>query len=97
MNFPELKRYGIVFTLISLTTVVLSMIWKVPYIYTVIGFAAWSFAGHLITIDDDVPGGWSNPDGNTSFPWLELAIKAAVLFGLVGMTFFFPSLRGLGT
>ena len=26
--------------------------------------------GVLITIDDDLPGGWSNPDGNVRPPWL---------------------------
>jgi hypothetical protein len=26
--------------------------------------------GLLITIDDDLPGGWSNPDGKVRAPWL---------------------------
>jgi hypothetical protein len=93
---PEFKRYGIVLTMICMTTAILSAFWKVPYLYTFIGFAAWIFAGHLITIDDDFPGGWSNPDGSSPLPWRELAIKTAVLLGLVGLIFFFPALRALG-
>ena len=27
--------------------------------------------GILVTIDDDLPGGFSNPDGNTPGPWRE--------------------------
>ena len=34
-------------------------------------FVAWPLGGTLITIDDDLPGGWSNPDGTVRPPWLE--------------------------
>jgi hypothetical protein len=69
----------------------------VPYLYTAIGFAVWAFAGHLITIDDDFPGGWSNPDGDVPFPWPELAIEAAVLLALLWLAFLAPALSQLGT
>jgi hypothetical protein len=29
----------------------------------------WPVFGLIVTIDDDLPGGWSNPDGKTSPPW----------------------------
>jgi hypothetical protein len=29
----------------------------------------WLVLGLLVTIDDDLPGGWSNPDGKTPPPW----------------------------
>lgn len=35
--------------------------------FTIIGFSAWAFFGHLITSDDDAPGGWSNPDCSLPF------------------------------
>jgi hypothetical protein len=92
----ELKRYGIMLVIVCLTAVFLSWMWKVPYLYTAIGFAAWAFAGHLITIDDDLPGGWSNPNGDIPFPWAELAIKATILFSLLGLVFLVPSLQTLG-
>jgi hypothetical protein len=40
--------------------------------------------GVLITIDDDLPGGWSNPDGRVRPPWLywenwaEIASRGAI-------------------
>lgn len=97
MSVPQLKRYSILLALVFSTAIVLSLIWKVAYLYTLIGFAVWTFAGHIITIDDDLPNGWSNPERSFPFPWIELAIKAAVLLGLLGSVFLIPSLRTLGT
>ncbi len=34
-----------------------------------LALAVWPFAGVLITADDDLPGGFSNPDGKTLPPW----------------------------
>jgi len=96
VSVSESKRYGVIIATICSIAVMLSLIWAVPYLYTAIGFAVWALVGHLITIDDDVPGGWSNPDGSVPFPWVELAIKAAVLLILVGLVFFIPALQTLG-
>ena len=44
--------------------------------------AAWASFGHLITIDDDFRGGFSNPDGDPEIQrssLAELSIKFAVL------------------
>lgn len=96
MSVRQLKRYSILLALVCSTAVILSLIWKVPYLYTLIGFAVWAFAGHLITIDDDLPNGWSNPDRSVPIPWTELAIKAGVLLSLLGLTLLIPGLRTLG-
>jgi hypothetical protein len=32
-------------------------------------FVGWPILGTLVTIDDDLPGGWSNPDGSVRPPW----------------------------
>ena len=96
MSVRQLKRYIILSTLVCSTAVILSLTWEVPYLYTLIGFAILAFAGHLITIDDDLPNGWSNPDGSIPFPWTELAIKAGVLLSLLGLAFLTPSVRTLG-
>src|ERR1700722_19126857 len=36
-------------------------------------FVGWPLAGTLITIDDDFPGGWGNPDGKTTPEWKTVA------------------------
>jgi hypothetical protein len=30
----------------------------------------WAAIGHLVTFDDDLPGGWSNPEKSRAF-WLK--------------------------
>jgi hypothetical protein len=45
-------------------------------------FVGWPVGGTLITIDDDLPGGWSNPDGTVRPPWLEAPFWRQVSWGL---------------
>lgn len=78
------------------TAVALSLLWQIPYIFSVIGFATWAFVGHLVTADDDLPGGWSNPDGRLPFLWGELGAKAAVLLVSCLLAALFPAVRRLG-
>jgi len=42
-------------------------------------FVGWPPAGTLITIDDDLPGGWSNPDGKSTSEWKTTAWWANIL------------------
>lgn len=42
--------------------------------------------GHLVTLDEDAPGEWSNPDGSKSiwrFSLIELSIKILVFIAVV--------------
>ena len=81
---------------ITALAVLLSFIWHVPYLYTLIGVAAWAFIGHIVTADDDARGGWSNPDGSIPFPWQEVAVKTALLALLLVVAVLFPGLRAFG-
>ena len=43
---------------------------------------AWAFFGHLVTLDDDFPGGWSNPERSAKFVYqslLAIAVKLILL------------------
>jgi hypothetical protein len=42
-------------------------------------YVGWPLAGTVITIDDDFPGGWSNPDGKTTPEWKTPAWWANIL------------------
>lgn len=48
--------------------------------------SGWAAAGHLITLDDDLPGGWSNP-GESKWFWYrslaEFLCKVAVFGALI--------------
>ena len=45
-------------------------------------FVGWPLGGTLITADDDLPGGWSNPDGSVRPPWLEAPFWGYIAAGL---------------
>ena len=45
-------------------------------------FVGWPLLGTLITADDDLPGGWSNPDGTITPPW-----RTAGFWGQLSMGF----------
>ena len=40
----------------------------------------WPLVGTLITADDDLPGGWSNPHGTVPPPWKAARFWADLLF-----------------
>ncbi len=48
-------------------------------------FLAWPIIGTFVTIDDDLPGGWANPDGDRLLPtempvyWTNLLVGLAVV------------------
>lgn len=79
----------------SIAAIALSVLWRVPYILTFLGVAALVLVGHVVTIDDDMPGGWSNPDGSQPFPWGELLVKAAVV-AVLALLALVPGIRALG-
>jgi hypothetical protein len=90
-----IKRIAILLLASTLAAIGLSALWRVPYIFTFVGVAALVLAGHVATIDDDMPGGWSNPDGSQPFPWAELLVKAAVV-GVLALLALVPGVRALG-
>jgi hypothetical protein len=45
-------------------------------------FVGWPLLGTLITIDDDMKGGWSNPDGAVRPPWLRIPFWGQSIAGL---------------
>jgi hypothetical protein len=55
--------------------------------------SGWGAIGHLVTLDDDMPGGWSNPDGLRAF-WFESLVQLVikiVIFG--GVLWLFVTLQ----
>ena len=52
--------------------------------------AAWAFLGHLVTLDDDFPGGWSNEGGSRAVAVKSVLLLAAkgILLGVVGLVVF---------
>ena len=45
---PEIiKRYAILLVVVIAAALLLSLVWHVPYVYTLIGFSVWAFVGHM--------------------------------------------------
>ncbi|QFT55389.1 hypothetical protein FIU95_12575 [Microbulbifer sp. THAF38] len=84
---------------ILVVVVGLSIFAGVAYIYTLCGLSVWAVIGHLVKLDDDMPGEWSNMEGSPE-AWrrsrVELLIKSLVMFSLVTTTLAFPSLGEFG-
>jgi hypothetical protein len=93
---PRTKPYLILCVAVLVSAVLLSAIWHVPYIDTLTAFAGLTFVGRLITVDEELPGGWNNPDGKTPLRWRGLAVKGALVLVLVACEIGVPSLREFG-
>ena len=55
--------------------------------------AGWAFLGHFVTLDDDLPDGFSNPNGSRRFYFqslAELAAKAVLLAAVVWLVVYWP-------
>ena len=89
------RAVAILIVVAIVIAIALSALWRVPYISTFFGIAALVLGAHIVTLDDDLAGGWSNPDGSQRFPWSELLAKVAavVVLALLALV---PSVRALG-
>lgn len=47
-----------------------------------VAFVGWPVIGTLVTLDDDSPGGWSNPDGRSVPDWLQAPFWGQIVAGL---------------
>jgi hypothetical protein len=67
------RRYIITIAIMVAISIALRLIWEISSGTTLaVLLIGWPLAGTLITIDDDYPGGWSNPDGTVVPEWKML-------------------------
>jgi len=57
----------------------------------------WPLVGTLVTADDDLPGGWSNPNGTIPPPWRTAAAWGQLSVGFAISAFFAAFEAGLRT
>ena len=60
-------------------------------------FVGWPFVGTLVTADDDLPGGFSNPDGTIPPPWRTAAAWGQLTVGFAISAFVAALDAGLPT
>lgn len=65
-----MKTHLILLVVSSLITALLSWLggWGVGWA-AAMAFLGWPILGTLVTADDDLPGGWNNPDGSRKPDW----------------------------
>jgi hypothetical protein len=62
---------------------VIHLMWDVSLgIALLIFFVGWPIVGTMVTIDDDLPGGWSNPNGRVRPDWLEAPLWGQIVVGV---------------
>jgi hypothetical protein len=70
---PSFRRYLTIICVMVAVAVAVRLVIDIPSWLTLAGMTiAWPLVGTLITIDDDLPGGWSNPDGKSVPEWKTL-------------------------
>jgi hypothetical protein len=68
-----LRRYFLLLGILEVVAIALNVVLPWSLTVTVLAlFVGWPLAGTIITIDDDFPGGWSNPDGKATPEWKTL-------------------------
>ena len=91
------NKQMVIWLVFVLSTILgLSYFASVPFIYTILGFSAWAFVGHLVTVDDDMPGGFSNLEDDDEIlkeSKKELNIKLLVLVCIITIAIIFPNIR----
>ena len=74
-----------------------SLLWRIPYIFTVIALLGLGLVGFVITLDEDLPGGWApNPRGPRAMFGYLLAL-VGVLAAAIAVAVLFPAVRALGS
>jgi hypothetical protein len=67
------RRYFTILAVMTVIAVVARIFFDIPsWITLAVLLIGWPLGGILITIDDDMPGGWSNPDGKSVPEWKML-------------------------
>ena len=73
-----LKRCTKIYVIAIIIAIVLYFAFQIEPMITMGIVGVWPLIGSLITIDDELPGGFYNPDGDEPFP-RELFMWAAIL------------------
>ena len=73
-----------------------SLLWHVPYIYSVIGLVTLSLIGYIVTVDEDLPGGWAPIPGGAKAAWFRVLAMCSILACLIALAVMVPSIRVAG-
>jgi hypothetical protein len=90
------RRAGLSAAIFAVCAVAASLLWHIPYIFTVIALLVSGLVGFVVTLDDDLPNGWSPHPGGRRAVFGQLAVVVCVLATAIAVAVFFPAVRALG-
>ncbi len=68
-----MKSYVKFFVVLIAVAISVSLVMNWPLGFVALAlFVGWPVVGIIVTIDDDLPGGWNNPDGKAIPEWKTL-------------------------
>jgi hypothetical protein len=94
------KQWIILILAYIAVAVALSVFANIAYLVTFLVISGWTVLGHTATLDDDMPGGWNNPE-NSADIWkkskIELLVKIIIFTSLLALAIIFPGIGNLGS
>ena len=96
MVSERLRAIGLSVAVTAALAVACSLLWHIPYIYTVIALLAISVFGFIVTIDEDLPKGWFPDPSGPRAVFARLIFAVGTLAVLVLVAVVFPAIRAAG-
>lgn len=90
------RRVGLSAAIFAACALAASWLLHIPYIFTVIALLGLGLAGFIVTLDDDLPGGWAPHPGGHRAVSVQLALVVCAFAAAVALAVFFPAVRALG-
>lgn len=78
------RRVGLSAAISAACAIAASLLWHVPYIFTIIALLGVGLVGSAVTLDDDLPDGWSPHPGGRRAVLAQLALVVG-LFATAGV------------
>ena len=89
-------RWILPVVILTSLTVVLSSVFSLGFLWAFVIAFAWPMLGLIVTFDDDLPGGWPNPDGKEKPPCVALLGMIGFEILLVWIALQFPMTADFG-
>jgi hypothetical protein len=90
------RRVGLSAAIFAVCAFAASLLWHIPYIFTVIALLCLGLVGFVVTLDDDLPGGWDQHPRGRRAVLVQLAAVVCAFAAAVAVAVFFPAVRALG-
>lgn len=96
MASEQARAIGQTLAIVAVLSLACSWLFHIPYIFTIIGSLMWGIIGIIITLDDDMPGGWSPHPAGAKGALGQLILPISLLVIAIAVAVLFPSIWVIG-